>query len=145
MSVLESELKILPPLQNYLEVPLEFSTISYQYGKNLSEYGDREVIDVEENKIGRLKVPKINFLKWIETLISLKRNGVSFDHGYFKQLPPYNGEYVWEYFEEIEGNLLGYFHSKYPTRIYVYYISEFGYFGVIKLNSHKKLVSYSEN
>lgn len=142
------KLNILPISTEYVETYINMETINYSYGTDVDENGDREVVDVSREYIVLVKVPRISFLNWVETLCSLQKNGVSSAHIYTKELVPYkpHSSPAWGYFDQVRNNLLsnGYKHpNDCKVRIYIYLIEDFNYFAVLRLLSHQDIVSYS--
>ncbi|MFB5268123.1 hypothetical protein ACE41H_15250 [Paenibacillus enshidis] len=141
-----TKLYLLPPLNEGVKVTFTMETFNYEYGSELDDYGDREVVDVSREFSIQAVVPKISFLDWIETLCSLRNNQVTTTHLYTKQIIPYTPDdsAVWAYFNQVKGNLLtnGYrYDNQYKVRIYMYFIEEFNYFVLLRLLTHHDKVT----
>jgi hypothetical protein len=142
----EGMIKVLPAFNDLIETMITMETITYEYGHGIDEFGDREVVDVSRKYKVLLQVPRITFMDWVETLCSLKNNGVSTTHLYTKQIVSYkpHDSDVWGYFDDVRGNLLtngSYRMDK--VRIFVYFIKEFNYYVVLRLLSHHDQVTYT--
>lgn len=140
------DLNVLPPTLEVIETYITMTVIKYEYGREVDEFGEREVVDTEHSYNAKVKVPRITFDEWIDTLCNLKNNNVLEIHSYTKELIPFGpcDTHVWQYFDQIKGNLLtnGYKNcNEYKIRIYVYFINEFKSFAILRLLSHHDQVA----
>ncbi len=139
-------LNVLPPPIEVIEQFITMTVFKYEYGSEVDEFGDREIVDTEHSYKAKVKVHIITFFEWINALYNLNSNGVLEIHSYTKEFIPYGpcDTYVWQYFDQIEGNILtnGYkSRNEDKVRIYVYFINEFNYFAILRLLSHHDQVA----
>ncbi|OXS73041.1 hypothetical protein B1B04_13845 [Lysinibacillus sp. KCTC 33748] len=145
----ELALNILPPQIKTVDTHFAMEVLRYEYGWEVDEYGDREIVDTSNSYKVKAKVPRISFLEWIDTLCNLKYNGVLATHLYTRELLPYVSldSSVWKYFDQVEGNLLtngSTYRNADKVRIYVYFIEEFNHFVILRLLSHHDIVFYKK-
>lgn len=64
------KLNVLPPLIDGVEAHFKMETINYEYGTDIDKFGEREIIDVSRVFKVNINVPRVSFIKWIETCVS---------------------------------------------------------------------------
>ncbi|KQN97003.1 hypothetical protein [Paenibacillus sp. Leaf72] len=137
-------LNILPSSLHHITTQFKMETFNYEYDSSGDD--DREVIDKERKYIVKMPVPVISFYDWVETLICLNHNKISFSYEYAKDFIPYEPHTLWRYFDCVKDNLISngsQLSSKDKFRLYVYYIEEFNYYLLIRLESHHDIVRRS--